>query len=87
MSDNPAMTMAAVRGQGLNGALKTVKDVALTIEFNAEALVVIVSTNFASGHEIILPSCGFPFDVGQALPGCGGPQFDLNVMLNIRSRL
>jgi hypothetical protein len=38
----------------LASLIQTVKDVLLTVGFNAETLVVIISANFTQGHNFIL---------------------------------
>jgi hypothetical protein len=50
--DDPALTMRTERGQGVNRALKGVKDVVYARHRDGERLVRVVSANFTTRHGI-----------------------------------
>jgi hypothetical protein len=50
VADDPAAAVRAGRGQRLYGALETIEYVRLTAQGNLEALVVVVSADFALSH-------------------------------------
>ena len=71
MANDPAMTVRAFGSKCLNRTLETVEDVLFAICFNAEALVVIIPTNFTSGHKhSFLDPCGQSLDEKPALRVC-----------------
>lgn len=48
--DDPAATMVAGWGEGVNGALKTVEGMAAAAHRHLERLVVLIAANFAGTH-------------------------------------
>lgn len=52
--DDLATAMAALWGQSMDGALKTVEYVGLSIHPDFECLVILVSADFAFGHLFLL---------------------------------
>jgi len=50
MTDNSTMAMGALWSQRLNRAFKAVEYVLFTSDANREAFVVVIATNFATGH-------------------------------------
>jgi len=56
MTDNPALTMCALRGERMNRTLKTVENMLFAIEVNRKAFIVVISAYFASVHHRFLPN-------------------------------
>ncbi|MBA2241629.1 MAG: hypothetical protein H0W04_01885 [Chthoniobacterales bacterium] len=54
VADNPAAAMGAGRSQRVNRALKAIEDMGSALQPHLEAFIVIVSAEFALGHDFSL---------------------------------
>jgi len=68
MPDHPAATMRALRGKGLNGALKAVKNVGFPLDGDFQRFVVFVAADFTLHHARNIVSATPAGPAGMAFP-------------------